>query len=507
MGSLVRSALVLLAFFACFSGFGRGQCDVIPPALTNLEMVRTEVDVTERASFVYFYVEATDELSGLSSIRIQLVPPSSKKTEVCERHIEGFGTTQSGRYQCFNFALRAKSEPGIWIVESVELTDVANRTSITTYSELVNAGFETELDVTSVPDGQAPVLNQLQLLPSASVDVSQSSQLVRCSMDVTDDVSGVRGMRCELNAPSSGQRAACDRIGVGLQEVTECWLRIPQHAEPGSWLLTMTVFDLQGNERTYDPGALAAEGLPNAVAVTSAAPDVSPPALLDFDVDAVALNVEATDQTVTCSARLADSSSVRDFTCKIAFDGPNDPLEQSCTSTEPVSGASMDGTWSCKLRIPQYTQEGAFDVSIEFSDIVTNSTSFSSSALSSAGFSSSFDTVCGSSGFGLSPRLTYLDKQAARWNSIPEAQDYEVYGRILASFDDTDADGLLDGGYGDCRTAEDPDSTDTEFPDLNPVPPGQFGFLIVSYNTLTDTGLGPGVTSAELQRAPSTPCP
>ncbi len=99
------------------------------------------------------------------------------------------------------------------------------------------------------------------------------------------------------------------------------------------------------------------------------------------------------------------------------------------------------------------------------------------------------------------------DRATLRWPGDAGADGYNVYRGDISSFIDANLDGLVDGGYGVCSSALDPDTSDTVFTDTEvPTAGGDVYFYlrsVVSEGVESDLGSA----SVGLSRFPEVVCP
>ena len=99
------------------------------------------------------------------------------------------------------------------------------------------------------------------------------------------------------------------------------------------------------------------------------------------------------------------------------------------------------------------------------------------------------------------------DGQTLTWPPLPGAELYNAYRGNLSDLVDSDGDGSPDGGYGDCVSHLDVDTSDTSFVDGETPPPGSGLFYLFSLVDTRGQERGLGTTSAGRPRAAATPCP
>ena len=119
--------------------------------------------------------------------------------------------------------------------------------------------------------------------------------------------------------------------------------------------------------------------------VTSAAPDTTPPVLVDFDFNPKSVNVSSGDAFVTVTLHASDDISGI-LRVDIVFMNPSGTAPRECTGSL-ISGTPNDGLYSCDVRIPQFSEEGTWVASrIELKDNVANYRWVTRPDLDAAGF-------------------------------------------------------------------------------------------------------------------------
>ena len=99
--------------------------------------------------------------------------------------------------------------------------------------------------------------------------------------------------------------------------------------------------------------------------------DTAAPVLTGFTFTPGTINTTAAAQTVTCNMTLTDNlSGVSNPSC--AFTSADTLYRQSCTLAAPTTGTTLNGTWSCVITFPRYSQSGVWTASVMASDAVGN---------------------------------------------------------------------------------------------------------------------------------------
>jgi len=99
--------------------------------------------------------------------------------------------------------------------------------------------------------------------------------------------------------------------------------------------------------------------------------DVSPPQLIDFDFSPAVIDVSAGPAGVTCEMSFTDAlSGVAEATC--SFRAPGFLQVRSCTATAPSVGDRNNGTFSCTVDVPRYSESGTWRASVVAVDVTGN---------------------------------------------------------------------------------------------------------------------------------------
>ncbi len=103
-----------------------------------------------------------------------------------------------------------------------------------------------------------------------------------------------------------------------------------------------------------------------------AACDQAPPELTDFAFNPTSINTTAQPQVVVCTMSVTDDlTGVSRATCM--FQSPSFQQVRSCTATHPASGGPSNGTFSCAITFPRYSEAGTWSALVTLEDGVGNS--------------------------------------------------------------------------------------------------------------------------------------
>lgn len=204
-----------------------------------------------------------------------------------------------------------------------------------------------------------PDLVDFEFTPTAG-DTTAGSVDVTCSMTVSDLLSGVVSSECSFMSPTFIQSRSCvaesPSAGSPQNGTFECTVTIPQYADAGVWTASARLEDRVGNERSLFSFELAAAGLPTELTIASV-PDLLGPTVSLVSLAPDTINVDASDQTVTCAMTLTDALSGVDLaTCQVQ--SPDVFQVAACTASAPSSGDRNDGVFSCDITIPRYSDSG-----------------------------------------------------------------------------------------------------------------------------------------------------
>src|SRR6266446_4952576 len=226
--------LLILAVIAALPAHAQNQ----PPTLTSFTFSPTAINTATSSATVTVTAQATDSPSGVSSVDMQFNSPGNQIVGCGMNLISG--TNLNGTYQCV-LTFPAYSLAGTWTVYDVFVYDNINNYHGYTAADLSALGFPTQLQVTSNPDTQPPVLTSFTFSPMA-INTTTSSATVTVTAQVTDNLSGVSSVDMQFNSPGN-QIVSCGMnliSGTNLNGTYQCILTFPAYSLPGTW----TVYDV-----------------------------------------------------------------------------------------------------------------------------------------------------------------------------------------------------------------------------------------------------------------------
>ena len=162
----VLGAVLAMALCSSVSAIANAQVeDVLPPNLVSLAFSPTSIDVSGSDQDVIFTLRITDGISGVatcnevpgfSSTQLRLRSPSGgqfRGTVFCLRDLIS-GTVNDGVYQA-TVTFPQFSEAGTWQINSVLLVDTLGNSRSLNTTDLVAAGFPTELVIAILPTAES----------------------------------------------------------------------------------------------------------------------------------------------------------------------------------------------------------------------------------------------------------------------------------------------------------------------------------------------------------------
>lgn len=358
--------------------------DTMPPQLVNMTFSPTTIDVTSGPQSVAFQITATDNLSGLRGASVSLRSPSGIQST------SGGGTLQgnplSGTF-VFNVTVPQYAEAGTWEIYAIGVSDAVSNSRVIPQQTLLDLGYPIHVQVISLNQDLAPPhVTAIRMMPG-SADVSAGDVTVVVELDIEDQVSGVsRDVLSlpdfELLSPSGQQNRVLSFRDFTLHSGTvnvgvfRSQFLMPRHSEPGVWKISqITVRDRVRNTRRYLPMDLAAFGNSINFPVTSPDPDMTVPSLTGLRYTPAFVNTSTGPQAIQVEMDVMDSPAGVDLsmdTCCVwyasfTFTSPSgaqfasiSPFSNAMTL---VSGTNTNGTWRGTLNLPQFSEEGDWQLS------------------------------------------------------------------------------------------------------------------------------------------------
>jgi hypothetical protein len=244
-------------------------------------------------------------------------------------------------------------------------------------------------------------------LSPLTVEVSAGPGPLSVSLNLTDDLSGVRSVKITAVSSSGKQEQSAVLpllAGDNLSGVWQGALIIPQFSEAGLWRVkSVEVRDGVGNMARFDNSALETMGLPSDFTILSSPEDIEPPQLTRINLtpspSPSPVDVSTRAHTITITLDLTDNLSGIDFMIDRSSSFQMELRSPITTQLRPltnhdftlVAGTAQNGTWQTKLDLPQFSEEGLWFVSsLTISDHVNNKLFLSQAELVTRGFPANF---------------------------------------------------------------------------------------------------------------------
>ncbi len=132
-----------------------------------------------------------------------------------------------------------------------------------------------------------------------------------------------------------------------------------------------------------------------AAAPALAGPDTSPPVLAGFSFSPATIDTSTGPAAVLVTFHATDDSSgVASVRATFSIrDGMSEPL--GCESLAPDSGTPLDGTYSCTVQFPRFSEAGTWQVLVvELTDAAGNQGLLVTAALAGMGFPTDLEVLC-----------------------------------------------------------------------------------------------------------------
>jgi hypothetical protein len=514
------------------------QQDVTPPSLSGFSLSPSAIDAEGGGATVRLNFAAADELSGVASVAATLVSPGSQpQTRVCTSTLPDSSPFLSGTYHC-DLAFPADTPEGLWRISQVVVGDAAAHSRTYATSDLSQAGFPVNLSVGFLPGAPHALVAQ----PAAYRSIRGDSLTVaaRLAQGSPAGVSTTAGVRFEYRSLPFGSFVpipAKDAMQPNPDTTYPYFIHWDLSAvADGDYELRAVAHDGSG---APDPNPV-----PNTVHVAGGGScDVdehvnaqgrqeSRTAGSDSEITSAASGDRALRGAVTACELPQGSLDAPADTIRIFYP---DPAGESARLEQPSQSLGLFVDVALESGQIDFAQglQGSLDVAYTDADGngVVDGTAVREEDLQLLRLDSVLDryvamppwtiltehnrvrgTTARTGRFALTaplePKVRFLsDATTLTWDPLTEATSYHAYRGALSLFHDTNADGLPDGGYGECRDFLDPVRTDLVFSDAEtPAGTGAGWFYLVTFQT-PGGEKGAGNTSQGLTRTLLPACP
>jgi Bacterial Ig-like domain (group 3)/IPT/TIG domain/Bacterial Ig-like domain len=369
--------------------------DTQAPLLNEFGLEPERVDVSSSSRTVQVFAQISDNLSGVEKARVVFNSPNGKvQTGALLERIGG--GPNAGDY-LGKAIFEQFSEAGAWR-PTVILDDAAGNERELGPEALKEAGFASQVVVESgkeeepeEEDGEAPSLIEFTFGPS-EVDVRESAQKVHVEGFIADELSGVLKATVSFKSPSGEVQSSApfERFAGNANAGTyQTDLAIERFSEAGTWLATVTLVDVAGNERVIGPGQLKEDGFQSELQVISEeAPeeeDGEAPNLKSFFFEPSEIS-NGSFQVVHVKAFITDNVSGV-AKARVSFLSPSGEVQNS-ESLERIAGSAKSGTYITKVPFERFSEAGAWLATVTLVDAAGNERVVGPKELKEDGFAS-----------------------------------------------------------------------------------------------------------------------
>jgi hypothetical protein len=327
--------------------------DHTPPVLAAL---RFDPPVVEGGSVTTLTVEATDDLSGVKSVRGEIRSPNGLALLPFVSQ-----DAVSGDVRTFAITIPREAESGVWYVSWISVTDGAANPLLLQARSAVAAPPGGSFTVSSSEsDSAAPEVLQVWF-DKASVAGGEKNVI---RVDARDDRSGVVSITGACQSPS---KSALIWFECALNEGSGTWegtVPVPTNAECGEWgIARLAVKDKAGNTNLLTSQSSLLARAAFGVDFRSDC-DSAPPTLDAIDLSPTMVSSETATEILTTATVHDDQSGTAKLTGW--FDGPaanggQVPKIYFQCAPDPGDPAAP---WAGKILVPQHAATGTWKVGV-----------------------------------------------------------------------------------------------------------------------------------------------
>lgn len=282
-------------------------------------------------------------------------------------------------------------------------------------------------------DTTAPTVTSVTFTP-ASVSTQSAAAIVTITTRITDAASGLSHASVTFTSPTRAQTRSAsigssERIMGNANDGTYSdTITFPQYSEPGTWTLSMSLYDAVGNYRSISGPQLQALGITTTISVTGTG-DVEAPAIASFTSTPPSITTQTGAAMVSINTRLTDALSGLSH-ASVTFTSPTRAQTRSASvgSSERVTGTATDGTYTDTITFPQFSEPGPWTLSLSLYDAVGNYRSMSAAQLQALGIATTL-TVTGS-GDTVAPTLASVSFTPSTLSTVSAAATVVLDARI-----------------------------------------------------------------------------
>ena len=467
-------ALLILLFLG-ITPTAYSQSDSTPPTVTNFVIDTPTVDTTSGPDTAMFTLDVQDDLSGVRFVGLNFITPSGGNIGTgCSLDS---GTNLIGTWKC-SLNLPQFSEGGTYVMHptvAISTGDLVNNNINIPKSDLDSAGFDTSFVNNATNFDNTPPTVTNFVIDTPTVDTTSGPDTAMFTLDVQDDLSGVRFVGLNFITPSGGNIGTGCSLdsGTNLIGTWKCSLNLPQFSGGGTYVMHPTVAistgDLVNNNINIPKSDLDSAGFDTSFVNNATNFDNTPPTITNFVIDTPTVDTTSGPDTAMFTLDVQDDLSGVRFVGLNFITPSGGNIGTGCSLD---SGTNLIGTWKCSLNLPQFSEGGTYvmhpTVAISTGDLVNNNINILKSDLDSAGFDTSFFN--GPSDNDDDGVLNNDDNCPDDANPGQENADGDDLGDVCDtcpndSSNDMDEDGIC-GDVDNCPEIANPDQTNQDGDDL-----------------------------------------
>ncbi len=362
----------------CETGLG----DETPPNVTGLSVSPSTVDTATSAKSVSVDVHATDNLSGVSAIQVNL---SNGSRWISAPAALASGTRLHGTWDA-TLVLPEGSAEGSYALSISTIDNVGNYRKYSA-DELESLGFPSTITETGVGVTTPPQLSAVTATP-ASLSTCSAPQSTTIGVRASDN-SGVAYVTAYLTGPDGQSRSTPATLDSG-SATSGHWsasLTLPEHAQQGTWSISIQTGDEAGNSAYISSAQLATDGYTSTVEQTCPG-DTSPPQVTGVTLAPETLDTSGGPRNVVVDVHATDNlSGVASLQATLSSGGQS----QTASASLQSGGTTLTGIWQATITLPRWSRQGTWLLSLTATDAVGNSVSLSPTQIEALGLPHSID--------------------------------------------------------------------------------------------------------------------
>jgi Ca2+-binding RTX toxin-like protein len=350
------------------------------------------VDVSGGPVEVEIRVLASD-YAGVRSMELGLAGPGGWGREFSLETIDGV----SG-YRRTSLTFGPGSTPGVYRVAWLRMTD--NLGNVTFATNGVWPLWDPHFEISTEPDGDPPVLQDIQLAPD-ELDTSTAPGGLYLVARATDDVAGVESVCGTLHYPLGRSVGTCGSFVSGSGTPREGTFAVkfplPRHAQPGTYLLaSIHLRDRAGRVRWVSEDEIEEGGFDMSSQQVGPG-DTTPPEILGVSAPSTAVEL-GTDGKRIINYRLRVREDLSGLVhtqlydsffgeMEVQVEGPNGEYYGDSSHQDLVSGTELDGTWAGRINLPAGAPAGTYVLrTVRAEDLAANAATLHHPALAERGW-------------------------------------------------------------------------------------------------------------------------